>query len=63
MQQIRGDHYVTMKVAIPKDVSAEERKLLTELRTNNGAGAQSKDGKKKAKGGKVRHAFTLDVLS
>lgn len=52
-----------MKVAIPKDVSGDERKLLTELRDSGGAGAQSKDGKKKAKGGKVRHASTFAELS
>lgn len=35
----RGDHYVTVKVDIPKDVSAEEEKLirqLQELREKNG---------------------------
>lgn len=54
---------MTMNVATPKDVSEAERRLLTELRDNSGTGAQSKDGKNKAKGGKVRHALTLDVLS
>lgn len=51
--QVRGDHYVTIKVAIPTDISADERKLLTELSEKRG-GAK-KDGKKKAsKGSKVR---------
>ncbi|CAN0042524.1 unnamed protein product, partial [Discosporangium mesarthrocarpum] len=28
----RGDHYVTVKVDIPKDLSGDEKKLLTQLR-------------------------------
>ncbi|CAM9252101.1 unnamed protein product [Ectocarpus sp. 12 AP-2014] len=47
---VRGDHYVTMKVAIPKDVSADERKLLEELQTKGGG--KVKDSKKKSKGNK-----------
>merc|ERR1712070_820139 len=40
----RGDHYVTVKVDIPKDLSKEEEALiaqLRELRENNGAAAKS----------------------
>ncbi|CAN0060385.1 unnamed protein product, partial [Ectocarpus sp. 4 AP-2014] len=47
---VRGDHYVTMKVAIPRDVSGEERKLLEDLQTK--AGGKVKDSKKKSKGNK-----------
>ena len=27
----QGDHYVTIKVAVPKDLSAEQKKLLEEF--------------------------------
>ncbi len=47
-RQVRGDHYVTMKVAIPKDVSADERQLLEQLQEKSGG----KTGGKKSKGGK-----------
>lgn len=43
----RGDHYVTVKVDIPKDLSKEEEALiaqLRELRENNGAAAKSGGG-------------------
>lgn len=54
--QVRGDHYVTVKVAIPREISAEERKLLVELQAKGGGGSGSGEAKegKKAKGGKVR---------
>lgn len=60
--QTRGDHYVTIKVTIPKDITADERKLLQELQGKDGAkggkgGGKAKDGKK-AKGSKVRKLFT-----
>lgn len=51
MLQVRGDHYVTMKVAIPRDVSVEERSLLEELQKKGGG--KVKDSKKKSKGNKV----------
>eukprot|EP00752_Nemacystus_decipiens_P004293 g3922.t1 len=44
---VRGDHYVTMKVAIPKDVSADERKLLEELQQKSGGKIKAKGGGKK----------------
>lgn len=50
-EQVRGDHYVTIKVTIPKDVSSDERKLLEELQTKGGG--KVKEGKK-SKGSKVR---------
>lgn len=43
----RGDHYVTVKVDIPKDLSKEEETLiaqLRELRENSGAAAKSGGG-------------------
>lgn len=49
-KKVRGDHYVTMKVAIPRDVSADERKLLEELQVKRG-GKASKGSK--GKGNKV----------
>lgn len=45
--KVRGDHYVTMKVSIPRDVSAEERKLLEELQEKSGG--KAKGGKKSGK--------------
>ena len=60
--QTRGDHYVTIKVTIPKDVSADERKLLQELqgkgKGGGNAGGKAKDGKK-AKGSKVRNSHQV----
>lgn len=54
-KKVRGDHYVTMKVAIPRDVSAEERKLLEELQEKGGGKIKgSKKGSSKSKGNKVR---------
>jgi molecular chaperone DnaJ len=41
----RGDHYVTVKVNIPKDLDKEEKELLTKLRDKN-----SRQGSKKGKG-------------
>jgi molecular chaperone DnaJ len=29
---VRGDHYVTMNVEIPKDLSKEEKKLIEQLK-------------------------------
>lgn len=49
--KVRGDHYVTMKVAIPRDVSADERKLLEELQEKSGG--KIKGSKNKNKGNKV----------
>ena len=39
----RGDHYVTMKVEIPKDISQEEEDLIQQLK-------EIRDGKKAKKG-------------
>lgn len=41
----RGDHYVTVKIDIPKSISKEEEKLITELRD-----LKANDEKKKGKG-------------
>lgn len=48
----RGDHYVTVNVAIPKDVSEEERKLIEQLRElrEKKAGKEKTGGKKEGKG-------------
>lgn len=58
-QQVRGDHYVTMKVAIPRDVSAEERKLLEELQAKGGG--KIKGSGKKSKGNKVSPLVSQSV--
>lgn len=62
--QTRGDHYVTMKVTIPKDISADERKLLQELqgKGDGKAGGKAKDGKK-AKGSKVRNSQQVGQIA
>lgn len=46
---------MTIKVSIPKDLSADERKLLTELQAKSGGvvGANAKKDGKKGKTGKV----------
>jgi len=47
--EVRGDHYVTMKVAIPKDLSKEEEALVQQLKElRDGKEASTK---KKKKGG------------
>lgn len=43
----RGDHYVTMNVEIPKDISKEEKELIEKLRDIRSGG---KSSKKKGKG-------------
>jgi molecular chaperone DnaJ len=43
----RGDHYVTVKVEIPKDLSKEEEELIEKLKNIQAA----KNGKEDKKGG------------
>lgn len=40
--QQRGDHYVTVKVDIPKNVSDKERSLIEQLRKEGGGGSSGK---------------------
>ncbi|GAX12611.1 molecular chaperone DnaJ [Fistulifera solaris] len=42
--EVRGDHYVTMEVELPKDLSKEEEKLLEELRALREKKGESKGG-------------------
>lgn len=51
-RKARGDHYVTVKVAIPKELAEDERKLLEQLQEKSG-GKVSKASSKKASKGKV----------
>lgn len=52
VRKARGDHYVTVKVAIPKELAEDERKLLEELQEKRG-GKVPKGNSKKASKGKV----------
>ena len=40
----RGDHYVTMNVEIPKDVSKEEKELIEKLRELRESKSKKKEG-------------------
>ena len=40
----RGDHYVTVKVDIPKDLGGKARELVEELRKEDGGG-ETESGK------------------
>jgi len=41
----RGDHYVTMNVEIPKDISPEEQELIEKLRDIRSGNSKKKKGK------------------
>lgn len=50
VRKARGDHYVTVKVAIPKELAEDERKLLEELQEKSGGKVSKATGKKTSKG-------------